>query len=42
MGRTVFLMLRDVTGEAADRLRVVADASGITPRVIAAAQHRNA
>jgi len=42
VGRTVSLMLRGITGEAADRLRAVADASGLAPRVIAAAHHRDA
>lgn len=42
VGRTVSLMLRGVTGEAAERLRAVADASGLAPRVIAAARHRRA
>ncbi|MGC5076847.1 HEAT repeat domain-containing protein [Agrococcus sp. DT81.2] len=41
VGRTVFLMLRGITGEAADRLRAVADASGLAPLVIAAADHRD-
>lgn len=41
VGRTVFLMLRGITGEAADRLRAVADASGLAPRVIAAARDRD-
>lgn len=38
--RTVFHMLRDVTGEAADRLRVIGDAAGITERVFAASRDR--
>jgi len=41
VGRTVFLMLRGITGEAADRLRAVADASGLAPLVIASAGHRD-
>lgn len=39
--RTVFLMLRDVTGEAADRLRLIGDAAGITERVLAASRARS-
>ncbi len=42
VGRTVSLMLRGVTGEAADRLRAVADAAGLPPIVIAGARHRDA
>jgi HEAT repeat protein len=42
VGRTVFLMLRDVTGEAADRLRSVALASGLVPSVLDATGHRSA
>ncbi|WP_157674184.1 HEAT repeat domain-containing protein [Agrococcus carbonis] len=38
--RTVFHMLRDVTGEAADRLRAVGDAAGLVPRIFAATGHR--
>ncbi len=41
VGRTVSSMLRGITGEAADRLRALADASGLAPRVIAAARHRD-
>jgi HEAT repeat protein len=41
VGRSASLMLRDVTGEAADRLRAVADASGLVPRVIAAVADRD-
>lgn len=41
VGRTVFLMLRGVTGEAAERLRAVADASGLAPLVVAGARHRD-
>lgn len=40
VSRTVFRMLRDVTGEAADRLRLIGDAAGITERVFAATQDR--
>jgi HEAT repeat protein len=39
--RTVFAMLRDVTGEAADRLRAVGDAAGIVPRVLALSEDRS-
>ncbi|SFS06683.1 HEAT repeat [Agrococcus baldri] len=39
--RTVFGMLRDVTGEAAERLRAVGDAAGIVPRVLALSEHRS-
>ncbi|WP_347756050.1 HEAT repeat domain-containing protein [Agrococcus sp. ProA11] len=39
--RTVFHMLRDVTGEAADRLRLIGDAAGITERVFAASRDRS-
>ncbi|WP_306231519.1 HEAT repeat domain-containing protein [Agrococcus beijingensis] len=42
VGRTVFLMLRDITGEAAERLRAVALASGLVPRVLHAAERRSA
>lgn len=42
ISRTVFMMLQDVTGEAADRLRQVAAASGLAPIAMAAAQHRSA
>ncbi|MCR8670383.1 HEAT repeat domain-containing protein [Agrococcus sp. HG114] len=42
VGRMVFLMLRGVTGEAADRLRAVAVATGLAPRVLADARHRSA
>ncbi|MGM1029788.1 MAG: HEAT repeat domain-containing protein [Actinomycetota bacterium] len=42
VGRTVFLMLRGVTGEAADRLRAVAVASGLAPLVIDGARDRDA
>jgi HEAT repeat protein len=38
--RTVLGMLRDVTGEAAVRLRAVADAAGMVPAVMAAVGHR--
>ena len=40
VGRLVFTMLRDVTGEAAERLRAVAAAAGLVPLVMAAARHR--
>ncbi|GEK79492.1 HEAT repeat domain-containing protein [Agrococcus baldri] len=40
--RTVLGMLRDVTGEAATRLRAVADAAGMVPAVMAAVEHRSA
>lgn len=39
--RTVFHMLRDVTGEAADRLRQIGDAAGMTERVFAASRDRS-
>lgn len=42
VGRTVSLMLRDITGEAAERLRAVALASGLVPRVLDAAVSRSA
>lgn len=42
IGRTVFMMLQDVTGEAADRLRAVAAAVGLAPLVLDAARHRSA
>lgn len=40
--RTVFLMLREVTGEAAERLRAAGEAAGLMERVIAAADDRSA
>lgn len=40
--RTVLGMLRDVTGEAATRLRAVGDATGMVPHVLAATGHRDA
>lgn len=42
VGRSAFLMLRGITGEAADRLRAVADASGLVPIVLRSARHRDA
>ncbi|QUW18468.1 HEAT repeat domain-containing protein [Agrococcus sp. Marseille-Q4369] len=42
ISRTVFMMLQDVTGEAADRLRQVAAASGLAPIAMAAARRRSA
>lgn len=42
ISRTVFMMLQDVTGEAAHRLRQVAAASGLAPIAMAAARHRSA
>lgn len=39
--RTVFHMLRDVTGEAAERLRAIGDAGGLTERVLAASVDRS-
>lgn len=38
--RTVFRMLRDVTGEAAQQLRRLGDAVGMVPRVLEAARDR--